>query len=45
MGRLPRSPHHLHDPSGTAQNPENRMKHGTELLLELLDQWRCLCGS
>jgi hypothetical protein len=23
-------------PPGTAQNPENRMKHGTELLLELL---------
>ena len=35
MGRLPRSPHHLHDPPGAAQNPENRMKHGAELLLEL----------
>jgi hypothetical protein len=38
MGRVPRSPHHLHDPPGTPQNPENRMKHGAELLLELLSR-------
>jgi hypothetical protein len=39
MGGLPRSPHHLHDPPGTAQNPENRMKHSAKLLLELLTSY------
>jgi hypothetical protein len=35
VGRFPRSPHHLHDPPGTAQNPENRTMHGPSYL-ELL---------
>ena len=39
LAGLPRSPHHLHHPPGTAQNPKNRIRPGQHLLLELLTRY------